>query len=80
MLPWSGTAYKTPSPMMQIRDAFVRGFIWTFHSMGMGKAAKIKSVAMFKAYVQRSAKFNGEVWGKVGLVGGGGGIKFKTCY
>lgn len=41
--------YKTPKPMMPIRDALVRGFIWTFHSMGTGKAANVKSVIMFKA-------------------------------
>jgi hypothetical protein len=43
-------AYKTPRPMMQIRDAFVRGFIWTFHSIGTGKAAKSKSVTIFRAW------------------------------
>jgi hypothetical protein len=64
MLPQRGEPYKTPRPMMQIRDAFVRGFIWTFHSIGTGKAAKIKSVTMFKAYKDQQS-LTGKYAGKI---------------
>lgn len=36
--------YKTPRPMMQIRDALVRTLICTFQSIGAGSTAKNMSV------------------------------------
>lgn len=39
--------YKTPRPMIQIREAFVRTLICTFHSIGAGRMAKNISVMMF---------------------------------
>jgi hypothetical protein len=49
MLPERRQPYKTPRPIMQIKDTFVRGLIWTFHSIGTGKTANSTSVKMFRA-------------------------------
>jgi hypothetical protein len=40
---------------MQIKDTFVRGLIWTFHSIGTGKTANSTSVKMFRAWGDQQA-------------------------